>query len=169
MTARADAAKTRRRGGGPRAIAGSLTQVTREVFGRRGLADGAILNDWPLIVGEHLARHSLPEKVQFPRGTRAGGTLYLRIDNGSMATELLHLEPLVIERINGYFGFKAVAGLRISQGPLVRSVERRRGSPKPLAPSEEHGLAESLLDVADADLRRSLESLGRAVIGRKRQ
>jgi hypothetical protein len=169
MTARTDAARTRPRGGGPRALAGSLAKVTREVFGRRGLADGAILNDWPLIVGEHLARHSLPEKVQFPRAARAGGTLHLRIDNGSMATELLHLEPLVIERINGYFGFKAVAGLRITQGPLPKTGERRRTGGRPLAKTEERTLAESLMDVGDPALKRALEALGRAVIGRKRE
>ncbi|HEX9702323.1 MAG TPA: DciA family protein [Rhodospirillales bacterium] len=167
MTARTDAGKVRPRGGGPRALAQSLGAVTRQVFGRRGLADGAILNDWHLIAGEHLARHSLPEKVTFPQGTRVGGRLQLRIDNGSMAMELMHLEPLLIERINGYFGFKAVAGLKIIQGPLPRSEARRRAGGRALKPAEERDLAESLMDVGDPELKQSLAALGRAVIGRK--
>lgn len=159
--------RTARRGGGPRALAQPLAQVTREAFGRRGLADGAILTDWPRIAGEHLARHSLPDKVAFPRGSRAGGTLHLTIDNGSLATELMHLAPLLIERINGYFGFCAVARLKINQGPLPKAAGRRVRQPRPLKKKEERGLKASLTDVDDADLKRALEALGRAVIGRR--
>ncbi|MBI3112925.1 MAG: DUF721 domain-containing protein [Rhodospirillales bacterium] len=164
---RQGAAQVRRRGGGPRALAQPLAAITREVFGRRGLADGAILTDWPAIAGEHLARHSLPEKVTFPRGSRAGGTLHLTIDNGSLATELLHLEPLLIERINGFFGFCAVARLKIVQGPLPKAGGRRARAARPLKDSEQQSLAASLSDVDDPELRRALEALGRAVLGRR--
>jgi hypothetical protein len=167
MTARTSYGQPRRRGGGPRALAQPLGAVTREVFGRRGLADGAILTDWPTIAGERLARHSLPEKVTFPRGSRAGGTLHLTIDNGSLATELLHLEPLLVERINGYFGFCAVARLRIVQGPLRKVAGRRARPPRALKDKEQQSLAASLVDVADPELRRALEALGRAVLGRR--
>jgi len=160
-------ASTRRRGGGPRALAQPLGAVTREVFGRRGLADGAILTDWAAIAGDHLARHSMPEKVAFPRGSRAGGTLHLTIDNGSLATELMHLSPLLIERINGYFGFCAVARLKINQGPLPKAAGRRARPLRPLKDNEERGLAASLLDVDDPALRQALEALGRAVMGRR--
>jgi len=167
MTARTGFGQSRRRGGGPRALAQPLGAVTREVFGRRGLADGAILTDWPSIAGEHLARHSLPEKVTFPRGSRAGGTLYLTIDNGSLATELLHLQPLLVERINGFFGFCAVARLKIVQGPLPKAAGRRARPLRALKDAEQRSLAASLTDVADPELRRALEALGRAVLGRR--
>ncbi len=157
----------KRRGGGPRALAGSLSAVTKTVFARRGFADGAILKDWALIAGEHLAAHSQPEKIAYPAGAGAGGTLHLRIASGSMATELQHLEPLLIERVNGYFGFKAVERLKITQGPLPESAARPDWTPWPLDSAEEAGLAENLMDVEDEDLRRALKALGRAVIGRR--
>ena len=84
----------RRRGGGPRALAATLPAITRPLFGKRGFANGAILTDWPAIAGELLARHSLPERVAYPAGARAGGTLHLRIDSGAMAIELHHLKGL---------------------------------------------------------------------------
>jgi len=91
----------------------------------------------------------------------------LTIDNGSLATELMHLAPLLIERINGYFGFCAVARLKINQGPLPKARGRRARPIRPLAATEERGLMASLTDVEDAELRRALEALGRAVIGRR--
>ncbi|MFQ5765938.1 MAG: DUF721 domain-containing protein, partial [Rhodospirillales bacterium] len=158
----------RRRGGGPRALAQSLSAVTRPLFGKRGFADGAILDDWRAIAGAHLARHSLPEKVSPGPKDGDGGTLHLRIENGSIATELQHLEPLLVERINGYFGFKAVGRLKITQGPLPQAPESPPPSTRPLAAAEEAGLAESLMDVDDPALRDALAELGRAVIGRRR-
>ena len=86
--------KRRKRGGGPRALAGSLASTTKTIFGKRGFADGAILRDWAMIAGEHLAAHSQPEKIAYPKGSGDGGALHLRIDSGAMATELQHLQPL---------------------------------------------------------------------------
>lgn len=158
----------RRRGGGPRALAQSLAAVTRPLFGKRGFADGAVLTDWPVIAGQHLARHSLPEKVTPGAKDGGGGTLHLRIENGSIATELQHLEPLLVERINGYFGFKAVARLKIIQGPLPPPPEDPPPAIRPPATGDETDLAQSLMDVDDPALRAALADLGRAVIGRRR-
>ena len=159
--------KKRKRGGGPRALGVSLAKVTKEVFGKRGFADGAILKDWPTIAGEHLARHSLPEKVFYPKGARTGGILHLRIDNGSMATELQHLEPLLIERINGYFGFSAVDRLKITQGPLPETAAKPARVRRRLDKADQEDLARSLISVDDAELRHALEALGRAVKERR--
>ena len=155
-----------KRGGGPRAIAQSLSAVTKGVFSKRGFADGAILKDWAVIAGEHLARHSQPERIIHPKSPGSGGALHLTIDSGSMAIELQHLEPLLIERINGYFGFKAVDRLKITQGPLPKAEEKPGRPLKPLKPAEEATLAESLMEVDDAELRQALKALGRAVMGR---
>ena len=159
--------RKRKRGGGPRALAASLASATSDIFRKRGFADGAILKDWPTIAGEHLARHTQPEKITHPKAQGSGGTLYLTIENGSVALELQHLEPLLIERINGFFGFKAVEKLKITQGPLPKSKERPPWRPRELAPGEETGLAESLINVDDDDLRLALEKLGRAVMARR--
>ena len=75
----------------------------------------------------------------------------------------------MIERINGYFGFKAVAGLRITQGPLPKAGERRRAGGRAPAQGEGRTPAGRLVDVAEPAPRRSLEALGRAVIRRKRE
>tara|TARA_B100000315_G_C14452033_1_gene529590 strand:+ start:199 stop:702 length:504 start_codon:yes stop_codon:yes gene_type:complete len=158
--------KHRKRGGGPRALAASLASTTKTIFGKRGFADGAILRDWAMIAGEHLAAHSQPEKIAYPKGGGDGGALHLRIDSGAMATELQHLQPLLIERINGYFGFKAVDRVKIIQGPLPERDDKPAWSPRTLETGEESGLAESLMDVDDDDLRKALQTLGRAVIGR---
>jgi hypothetical protein len=84
---------------------------------------------------------------------------------------LQHLEPLLVERVNSYFGYQAVARLHFKQGPLNTAGEPPAPEPPPLDAREEAGLAACLDVVEDPDLKAVLESLGRSVItrGRKRR
>jgi hypothetical protein len=160
----ADARK--RRGGGPKALASAVGALTRPLFTRRGLAGGAIATNWPAIVGPHLAVHTCPEKVVFPAGGRTDGTLHLRVDGGALAVELAHLEPQLLDKVNGYFGYRAVVRLRIVQGPVPHREPPPCPRPRPLATGEEKELEGRLSAIADPDLKAALEALGRAVMGR---
>lgn len=156
----------RKRGVGT--LAAAAKRVTSPLFGKRGLADGAIVADWPMIVGEMLARRSAPQRIAYPPGKHTDGLLHLRVESGGLATELQHLEPVIVERINGYFGYRAISGIRMQNGPLPR---REDPAPKPIRPltaEEERALEKSLSAVADDALRERLEALGRAVLGRRR-
>ena len=66
-----------------------------------------------------IAKHSRPDRISYANRERHSGLLHLRVDHSAMATELQHLEPQLLERINGYFGFKAVAKMRFIHGPLT--------------------------------------------------
>lgn len=157
----------RRGSAGPRALAGAIAQIAKPILGRRGFAQAAIVTDWPAIAGIALAARSLPMRIQYPAGSRADGTLQLRVADGSMAMQVAHLEPLILERINAYFGYKAVARIAIFQGPLPRRPESRAVATARLGPEEEARL-ESLLDsVTDAGLRAALEQLGRSVLSKR--
>jgi len=149
---------------GPRALAESVSKVTKPIFARRGFADGTLIADWAAIVGDRLAAHSAPEKVDFPRGGRTGGTLTLRVDTSGLATELQHLAPQLTERINGFFGYAAVSRLRFIHGPLPQRpapVSHRR---PPTSPSSIEAAAKSVAAVEDDALRDALDRLGRSVL-----
>ena len=141
-----------------------LPKVARPVLGRHGLAAGGIVADWPSIVGVQLAECCVPMRLAFPPGERSAGTLHLRVQ-GSLALELQHLEPVVLERINSYFGYRAVVRLRIQQGPVPRPVRRR----EPAAPgNREDPAIDALVDgIGDEELRRRLGQFGRALKARK--
>ena len=151
----------------PKALAEAAARITKPAFGKRGLSSAAIVNQWPEIIGPMLAAHSAPERIVYPKGERTGGTLYLRIDSGSLAVELQHLQPLLMERVNGYIGYRAVAVLKLIQGPLPPRIAPPPPRVRPLNASEEKALDQCLLSVDDPGLRASLEALGRSVMGRR--
>ena len=141
------------------AVAVPCDQVTRPAFGRHGFAGGALVVDWPAIVGSAVASHTLPVRIKFPPKDRTEGTLMVKVDSGAFAVEMQHLEPLILERINGYFGWKAVARLRLLQGPLPEPPKRAAIPAAP--PPASATLAARLAEVEDPELREVLERLGR--------
>jgi len=155
---------TFRQAQGPRGLAAALAKLTRPAYKRRGFAHADILARWTAIVGDALAATSCPEKLHFPTGASAGATLQVRVASG-FALELQHLAPLVIERINTFYGYRAVNRLKLVQGPLpVRRAPRRRPI-RPLDAGQEDALARQVSATADAGLRAALQGLGRAVRG----
>lgn len=160
-----------RRGYGLRALGGSLGAVTKRAFARRGLTGADIARQWPAIVGRELAAHCRPRQLRFPKsGEAVDGRLTLRVAPG-WALEVQHLEPLMLERINGYFGYRAVARLVLQQGPLPPLREdrpaRREGASPPAPAGEAAGMDETLAaklsTVEDPELRAALEGLGRSL------
>jgi len=161
------ASKDRDRRGGMRALAGPLGRVARPALRRRGLAGGRIVAEWPEIVGATLAAASCPETLRPARGAEAGGVLVVRVD-GPLAVELQHLEPVVIERINGYFGYRAIERLAIVRGPLPERPAPAGPAPEAPDPEAARKSATHAAGVTSEPLRAALESLGRAVLARSR-
>jgi len=144
----------------------TVNRLTGRVFGKRGMDDGAIARHWPEIAGETLARVSVPEKIAYEKGERTRGTLQLRVSNSALATEIQHSEPIIVERINTYFGYQAVARLRLIHGP-VPAPRAKAPTHRTLTPEEETALEDQLSDVEDDEIKVALEGLGRAMTARK--
>jgi hypothetical protein len=149
---------------GLRGLGSALAKLTRPVYKRRGFARADVLARWSAIVGEALAATSCPEKLSFPSGSGAGATLQVRVASG-FALELQHLAPLVVERINTYYGYQAVARLKLVQGPLPRRTVTRQRAVRPLDPSDEATLARQIAGQPDAEVRAALQALGRSLRG----
>ncbi len=147
-------------------MAALLPQAVGETFRRRGFTEAGILTRWSEIVGPHIAAESAPERLSFPRGDRRDGTLHVRV-SGPLATELQHLAPQLIERINTHFGYAAVGRINIVQAPVAARVESPPPAPPPTKPdpAADAKLAHELSPIKDDGLKGALLRLGRAVRG----
>jgi hypothetical protein len=152
-----------RSGQAGRQVARLLGAVLDPAARRRGFAEASLLADWASIVGPILARRCQPVRIEYPPGRRQAGTLLLQA-GGGIAIELQHGAPQLIERINTYFGHRAVRQLRLLQMPLPPAAAPPP-SPRPLAPQEEATLTAGVAGVDDRDLRAALLALGRAMGG----
>lgn len=132
-----------------------VSDIGGVAFKRFGFIQGAIVHRWPEIVGERYAKVSLPESIRFPGGRKAGGTLTLLVE-GAHAPLIQHLAPMIMERVNAFFGHGAINKVVFRQGRLPQAPKRpARPTPRPV-PRE---LGEGLREIADPELRAVLESM----------
>jgi len=151
-----------RAGGGLRPLAGTLDRLIARSGHKRGFAEARVLTDWRLVVGDVLAERTAPDRLARSRDD-SGGTLHLRVANG-WATDVQHLAPVIIERVNAFFGYRAVSRLTLRQGEVRPHRERPVPIRRALAPDEERALAEAVRCVDDPELAEALARLGRAVL-----
>ena len=148
------------------ALSAEVPAIAKAALGSKGYAEAGLFTHWAEIAGASLAASSLPIKLSFPRGKRDEGTLTVRC-GGSAALELQHLAPSVLERINGHFGYRAVARLKIEQGAVAgRNIA---APPPPLTRLEQNAVSDATAAVHDPDIRASLSRLGTAIRRRDKQ
>ncbi len=155
------------RRGGVRAIAAEVPRVAKMALGKRGFGEAQLVTQWEAVMGPELAAKLSPDRLNFARGERRGGTLRLRVAS-AFAIEAQHLEPIIIERINGFFGYGAVARIQLVQGPPKHAVAAPP-EPRRLDAAEQRALEARLAGVGDPGLREVLARLGAAVLGSRRR
>ena len=160
--------------GGARPVGAYFARALDPAARARGFATTTLLADWPSIVGAELAAFTAPDRVVWPRrraeaetanapkARRGEGAVLLLRVSGPRAIEVQHRAGPILERVNGYFGYRAITEMRILQAPVARLGKR----PAPPAPPP----AEASLPVSgaieDQGLRRALARLGQATRAR---
>lgn len=160
-----------RRGARPLAdlVTGALTPACR----RRGFAAATLLMHWPDIVGPAVAAATQPERLVWPRAAGGvevedgGAVLVVRADPGA-ALLLQHTAPQIIERVNTFFGWRAVERLKLVQHHRPRLP--RAVPPCPAAPDEADRAAvrATLHPASDERLGEALVRLGANLRARRR-
>jgi hypothetical protein len=163
-------------GSGARAIGAYVARLLDPIARARGFATAALLSKWPGIVGEELARFTMPDKVVWPRrsedreassGQSAwrddGAILVLKVD-GPRAIEVQHRADQILERANTYFGYRAIAQLRFLQAPITRPDSRPQTAPS--SAKDDEPLPSSL---EDKSLVQALKRLRTGIRGKARR
>jgi hypothetical protein len=150
-----------------------VPQLTKKSFEKHGFSAATLLTDWRTIVGNDLAAYTAPERLKWPRGVEAygdvaddaggrpGATLILRVDQVRVL-DVQYKSRQVIERINAYFGYKAVSELRFIQAPVAELLPQPVARPvRPAAPTPQ------VQAVADEGLREALAKLEATIAARR--
>ena len=155
----------------PAPLAEFLDSCLGPTVAKQGFSGADIIVSWPEIVGERLAAYSQPVKVEWPRRASPDApadpsTLVIRTES-AFALELQHLAPVIIERVNAFYGWRGVGRLVLKQGPVIRPAPPKP-RPEP-GPAERAQASEAARAVEDEGLRGALERLGSAVLAAERR
>jgi hypothetical protein len=161
-----------RRASNARTIGSFLPGLTSKVFEKYGFSTAGLITDWAAVVGNDLAGYTAPERIRWPRNVehneevasnrRRAATLVLRVE-GARALDVQYRARLIIERINAYFGYAAVADLRIVQAPVMPL----RQAPLHRAPAPPQPLTDEVAAISNPALRDALGRLGADIRARR--
>ena len=107
----------------PPRIGRYVPKIAKAAYKKYGFSEPHILTYWTEIVGERLAKFTSPEKLSRPSSKQSAATLTIRV-TGPAGLELQHREPQILEQINAYYGYRAVARLRFVRGPAKTAPRR---------------------------------------------
>lgn len=152
----------RPRGGSAKAIGDLMPQIGRTAFRRFGFVQSSIVTRWPEIVGEQHARVCMPEALRFPPGEKSDGILQLVV-LPAHAPLIQQVIPEIIDRVNRFFGYAAVARAKLRQGAVKPIYGNAQAKAPPSLKPIPMELGDSLRDIGDPELRTVLESLARSL------
>ncbi|SED05969.1 hypothetical protein SAMN05444161_2420 [Rhizobiales bacterium GAS191] len=176
-----------------RPLADLVAPALGKTLAARGFAAADVVMAWPDIVGERLAGICEPVSLDWPRAAkgraipkrrggfaegegqpdlapiggeaRGGATLVMRVE-GAFGLEVQHLTPLILERVNAYFGWRCAEKLVIRQGRVTPKAKTRA----PPAPPDPQALAKGrkiAAGITDDTLREALSQLGALVLAKR--
>lgn len=172
MTEKKEIISAQRRTGDLQNMGKILSPLTRRMLGKRAFAEADVICNWAEIAGAELASFSVPAKIDFKKGERTNGVLWIEVAGGAFALEVSLKSKMLIEKVNTFFGYDAVKSLKIVQNPAV-GVKMKQDIHNPekiLVTKEEETYIESLSgDMQNPELGEALLRLGCAVMANNKK
>lgn len=166
MTDKKEIISSQRRTGDLQNMGKILSPLTRKMLGKKAFAEADVICNWEEIAGTELAAFSVPSKIEFKKGERTGGILWIEVAGGAFALEISLKSKVLMEKVNTFFGYDAVKSLKIVQNPSVNiKVKQDIHNPeKILVTKEEETYIKALSEgVQNPELGEALKRLGCAV------
>ena len=149
----------------PKTIGDSLKKINRDFSNKYGKIEYLIIAKWPKIVGQFFANHSEPNKIsRIPDGENDTGDViysnYLHINVSPVAAvEFQHFKDKIIDKINSYFGYKAISNIRLKQNFIPKkNYTKQQNSNKNISLDKLE-----IKNINNKELEKSLEKLNQSI------
>ena len=157
-----------RRTAGLMPIGVDMRLLAKDVLGKRGFSNVDLIAHWTDIVGESLSQAVKPDKITYPKGERANGTLHVRVKSGAFATVFEHQKNIVLDKINTFLGYDAVSNIKIQQDSSIdiKPASKDDFSEEQLTPEQEAELQKKLAGITDESLKKQLYEIGKKLFSK---
>ena len=155
-----------------RQVSEFVGKIMEPVLSRRSGMTIDLLTAWPELAGEEYRDFTRPEKINWPNRAHEDdpfkpGILIVACD-GARAIFLQHDLSRICARVNVFFGFSAIAKIKIVQKPVKPITKHRQRTTAELDENKEAKLEKILGHIENAELRQKLEKLGRGVMAKRK-
>ena len=155
----------------PKKLGDTLSKINKNYSSKFGKIEFIILSKWTQIVGSFFADHSEPDKIS--RITEEFNEfdepiyknfLHVRVSPAA-AVEFQHYKDTIIEKINSYFGYKAISDLRLQQNfvPEKKIKHNINLYDQDLSEEEKASIKSEINNIKDEELEKSIVNLGASI------
>ena len=154
-----------KRGNGPKLLLHGIDEAIVPSCRKHNFAQRSIMSEWSYIVGSRLASISIPISLNFSRYDDRGGVLICGLANASHTLLLQMQGGIIIERINTYFGYKAVDKIKFRMASLAFAKRHHHSSLSAKKVSlnevESRQMLNEINHLEDLEVRSQMEKLAR--------
>ena len=155
----------------PLSISDSLKDVNKKFLYKFGELDYTIHAKWSDIVGNFFIEHSEPIRIDsIAKSTNDIGDKiydkYLHVNvSPPAALEFQHFQNKIIEKINSYFGYKAIQGIKIHQKYIKKNKSQNTKKNINLIQQEKDKvyIRQSTPRLSNKELEESIVNLGLSI------
>ena len=155
----------------PMKIGESLQGINQKFLYKFGELDYTIHAKWAEIVGSFFIQHSEPQKISSLSKSKddLGNVVYekfLHVNvTPSAAIEFQHFQNKIIEKINSFFGYKAIKGIIIHQKIIKTSIIINKKKNEDIADINQkiQEIKKSTVKISDKNLEQSIVNLGLSI------
>ena len=151
----------------PQAIGDTIRKVNRNFSSKFGKIEFIVHSKWSEITGSYFGEFSEPKNItRIPDyENEFGETVFKNQLNVSVAPaaalEFQHYKDTIIEKINSYFGYKAIIDLRIQQNYIPKTVIKTKVlNDRKLTSDDKKSIINEVEKLKNDDLKQSLIDLG---------
>ena len=154
----------------PKTIGESLQKINKKFSSKFGRIDYVIHVKWKQIVGSFFANHSQPMKISSVKDfindkNEFIFSNYLHVSvSPAAAVEFQHFKDKIAEKINSYFGYKAIKGIKIHQNFIPNHYVSTTNKKKPKNTQKLNTeIRQHVQGISDKDLEESVVKLGLSI------
>tara|TARA_B100000242_G_scaffold218694_1_gene159908 strand:+ start:65 stop:586 length:522 start_codon:yes stop_codon:yes gene_type:complete len=152
----------------PQTIGDTIKKMNKNFSNRHGKIDFVIHSNWSKIVGSYFKDYCEPTSITRTKDSEndMGEPTFKNCLNVSVSPaasiEFEHFKATILEKINSYFGFRAISDLRIQQNYITKhNIKNNTMKQKhTLSTDDINDLKSEVENLKNSDLKKSLVDLG---------
>ncbi len=155
-----------RRRAGLVSFGADVRRLIAPVLGKKGFIQADILARWTDILGAELATGVQPASLSFSKSAD-GALLRVNAYSGAYAMEFNARKQQIIEKLNTYFGYRAISDIRVTQGGFTPKLPKSAAVPS-LPPEKQRQIAAETAGIENEALRAAATELGALIESAKK-
>ena len=152
----------------PQTIGDTVKKINKNLPNKHGKIDFVIYSNWSKIVGSYFKDYCEPTSITRTKDSEndIGEPIFKNYLNVSVSpaasVEFEHFKSTILEKINSYFGFRAISDLRIQQNYIVKhnKLKNTMKQVNTLSKDDIKDLNSEVENLKNRDLKKSLVDLG---------